>query len=219
METDMKFPIKKILDTKFMRIYDLEIRDGKHYYNASRREEAELLLNMSDEEFKSLVPDAVSCEVVLEQEGREPMLYMAMEYRYPAGRYLLSPPAGLIDPEDKQLSPNEAIRLTAIRELKEETGLTFKAGDEIDVISPMLLSTPGMSDENNAMVRMTIRNADLNELTQSGCEATEMFGGYKLLTIEDVRRILDRGLDDDGIAFSTYTWIALADFLRVYGSK
>lgn len=213
----MKFPIDKILDRKFIKIYDIRFKEGRHYYNASRREEEELFLNKSDEEMKTAMPDAVSIELILKPADSEPMLYMAMEYRYPVGRFLLSPPAGLIDPEDRVLSRDEAIRNTSIRELKEETGITFKDGDELTYISPMLLSTPGMTDESNAMARITINNADLGELSQSGCEGSEMFEGYRLLTTDDARRLLAQGCNDDGIAYSTYTWIALADFVNIYG--
>ena len=213
----MDYPIKQVLDTKFIKVYDIEVQKGKHYYDVSRRSEEELIANKTADEIKSLVPDAVSCEVVLEQEGKEPLLLLAKEYRYPAGQFLLSPTAGLIDEEDAVLSQEEAIRVTAIRELKEETGITFKEGDSVEIISKMLFSSPGMTDENNAMARIIIRNANLSELSQDGCEGTELFDGFGLYTIEEAKRLLDQGCDDNGMFYSVYTWIAISDFVRQYG--
>lgn len=212
----MNFPMKQILETKFIKVYDIEFKPGKHYYDVSRRAEQDLIVGKSADEIKELVPDAVCCEVVLEQEGKGPTLLLAYEYRYPVGQYLLSPTAGLIDPVDKELGKDIAIRNTAIRELKEETGITFKEGDSVEVISPLLLSTPGMTDENNAFVRIIIRNADTTELSQSGCEGSELFNGFELYTPDEAKRVLDQGVDDSGIAYSAYTWMALSDFVRNY---
>ena len=38
-----------------------------------------------------------------EKSGHEPCLLMNREFRYPTGQYLLSVPAGLIDPEDVEM--------------------------------------------------------------------------------------------------------------------
>ena len=208
------YPIEQILDTKFIKVFDIQFQEGRHYYDVTRRDADNLIAAKTSDEITSLVPDAVSCAVVLERDGEEPLLLLAYEYRYPIGQYLLSPPAGLIDEEDKKLSADEAIRVTAIRELKEETGITFKDGDSIELINPMLFSSPGMTDENNAMVRMIIRNADLSELTQSGCEGSEKFNGFELLTVDQAKKVLASGCDKNGMFYSVYTWVALADFIN-----
>ncbi len=215
----MDYPMKQVLDTKYIKVYDIEFRKDGHYYDVSRRKAEDLIADKKADEIKQLVPDAVSCEVVLEQEGKEPLLLLAKEYRYPIGQYLLSPTAGLIDEEDKTLDRDQAIRATAIRELKEETGITFKEGDSVEMISPMMFSSPGMTDENNAMVRIIIRNADLVELSQDGCEGSEMFNGFELYNIDDAKRVLANGCDDNGMFYSVYTWIALADFVSGYGKE
>ena len=214
-----KHPTDKVLDTKFIKVFDIHFKEGGHYYDVTRRDQDDAIMAKSAEEIKHLVPDAVSCEVVLEQDGKEPLLLLAQEYRYPVGQFLLSPTAGLIDEGDKVLGQEEAIRVTAIRELKEETGITFKEGDSVETISPMLFSSPGMTDENNAMVRIIVRNADLGELTQDGCEGAEQFDGFKLLTVADAKRVLAQGCDDSGMFYSVYTWIALSDFVRKYGEE
>lgn len=215
----MDYPMKQVLETKFIKVYDILFRKDGHYYDVSRRDAADLIAEKTADEIKSLVPDAVSCEVVLEQDGKEPLLLLAKEYRYPIGQYLLSPTAGLIDAEDKGLPRDEAIRVTAIRELKEETGVSFKDGDSVELISPMLFSSPGMTDENNAMVRIIIRHANLGELSQEGCEGSELFDGFELYNVAEAKRILNKGSDDNGMFYSVYTWIALADFVSKYDKE
>lgn len=98
--------IKSLFESKFIKVFDLQYREGRHYYNATRRDEEDLVAAKSTEEFKKMLPDAVSCVVIWnpsgddEKSGHEPCLLMNREFRYPTGQYLLSVPAGLIDPED-----------------------------------------------------------------------------------------------------------------------
>ena len=211
-----QYKMEPVLDNKYVKVIDIQYKEGAHYYDVTRRDAADALACKTAKQIRSLVPDAVSCAVVLEPADGEPVLLMAREYRYPVGQYLLSPTAGLIDAADRALGQEEAIRATAIRELKEETGITFKEGDSIEMISPMLFSSPGMTDEANAMVRIIIRNADLGELSQDGCEGSEQFDGFELLSVSDAERILEQGCDDNGMYFSVYTWIALSDFVKTY---
>ena len=69
-----------------------------------------------------MLPDAVSCVVILKIRGQEPRLCLSREYRYPAGHFLLSVPAGLLDPEDA--TEENPVFHAAARELREETGIT-----------------------------------------------------------------------------------------------
>ena len=55
-----KEKITTILDEKYVKVYDLEYENGKHYLNASRRTLDELVAVKSDEEVKTMLPDAVS---------------------------------------------------------------------------------------------------------------------------------------------------------------
>ena len=94
--------VKSLYETRFIKVFDLQYAEGKHYYDATRRNKEDLAAIKSEEEFKNMLPDAVTCIVVLKTPGEEPRLLMSYEYRYPTGHYLLSPPAGLIDPEDRE---------------------------------------------------------------------------------------------------------------------
>ena len=142
--------VKPLFDSPFIRVADLQYAPGKHYYNASRRKIEDMVAVKSEEEFRTMLPDAVSCVVVLDMPGEEPRLLLSYEYRYPAGQFLLSVPAGLIDQEDQV--GDDPVTATAVREIREETGLEVREGDSVRVVNPLLFSTPGMTDESNALV-------------------------------------------------------------------
>ena len=133
--------IKSLFESKFIKVFDLQYQEGRHYYNATRRDEEDLVAAKSTEEFKKMLPDAVSCVVIWnpsgddEKSGHEPCLLMNREFRYPTGQYLLSVPAGLIDPEDCTGDNDNTAPLikTAMRELHEETGLKVIEKDTVSV--------------------------------------------------------------------------------------
>ncbi|MBR6643700.1 MAG: NUDIX hydrolase [Lachnospiraceae bacterium] len=206
-----KEKVKTLFESKFLRVFDLQYEEGKHYYNASRRPAEQLMAIKNEAEFKEALPDAVTCIVILNIRGQEPKLLLDYEYRYPAGQFLLSPPAGLLDPEDA--AEAEPLLATAKREIEEETGLTFSENDKLFTISPLLFSTPGMTDESNALVCAVIHLEDLSSLSQSGAVGTECFNGFELLTKKEARQILSAGCDKNGIFFSIFTWTALMYFV------
>ena len=203
--------VQTLCDKKFLRLYDLEYAEGKHYFNVSRRVTDELVCLKSAEEARAMLPDAVSCVVILARPDTEPRLLLSWEYRYPAGRYLLSVPAGLIDPEDRHLP--QPLAATASREMREETGIVITAEDTVKVISPFLYSTPGMTDESNALVLVVLRSAAPEQLNQDGAEGSECFDGFELLTKAQAEDQLRSGRDKNGQFYSIYTWAALTWFV------
>ncbi len=142
--------VSPVYDSRFIRVFDLQYAPGRHYFDATRREREKLAAIKTDEEFKAMLPDAVSCVVILKVAGQESLLVLSREYRFPAGRFLLSVPAGLLDPEDA--AEETPVFAAAKRELYEETGLALEPGDSIRMVNPLLFSTPGMTDESNALV-------------------------------------------------------------------
>ena len=143
----------------------------------------------------------------------EPRLLLNREYRYPTGQYLLSVPAGLLDPEDK-IYPDAAIR-AAKRELFEETGIAFGQGDEARLVNPFVFSTPGLTDESNALVYLSIKRDQLPSISQTGAVGSEKFKGYELLDKKKAEEYLLKGCDDQGIYYPVYTWAALMFFMGV----
>ena len=122
--------METIYESEYMNLYDLQYREGGHYYCASRRNKDRMVALTPDEECGTMQPDAVSCFVVLNIKGQPKKLLLNWEYRYPVGQYMLSVPAGLIDKGDWN-NPNALVD-TAIRELKEETGIEVEESDEIE---------------------------------------------------------------------------------------
>lgn len=212
----MKPNIKKeqvtpLFESKFIRVFDLQYEEGKHYFDATRRPIDNLMAVKSDEEFKNALPDAVTCVVILLIKDEAPKLLLDYEYRYPAGQFLLSPPAGLVDPEDAS-SPHPLLS-AAKREIEEETGLVLSPTDSLFTINPLLFSTPGMTDESNALVCAVLRLEDTGALTQTGAIGTECFDGFELLTKEEAAAVLAAGKDKNGIFYSVFTWAALLYFV------
>lgn len=205
--------VKTLLDAKFIRVFDLQYAPGRHYYDATRRKADDLVAVKTDKEFRAMSPDAVSCFVIVHEKEKEPRLLLTQEYRYPAGRFLLSVPAGLIDPQDRENEGgiHPALKAAA-REIHEETGLTIKEGDRLKLVNPLLFSSPGMTDESNALVCADVYTDDLSVLTDKGAVGSELFDGFRLLTRAQARKILEEGMDEDGIFYSVYTWCALAWF-------
>lgn len=206
--------IKQLYDAKFLRLYDLQYREGAHYFDVSRRTADNLVARKTDDEFKTMLPDAVTIAVVVEAKGDEPRLLLNYEYRYPVGQYLLSPVAGLIDPDDSTAGEDPLIH-AAKREIYEESGLKVKDNDIIRVISPCAFSSPGMTDESNALLYAHIHIDSISELSHDGAEGSELFRGYELIDKEEARRLLSDGRDKYGNYFSISTMIVLVYFMML----
>ena len=207
--------VKPVFVNKYLSVYDLQYAPGAHYFDATRRTADDIAAIKSDCDFKKMLPDAVTCVVIIENGDAEPVLLLNYEYRYPCGRFLLSPPAGLIDYEDK-LTP-EPLLSAAAREIAEETGLLIGENDTLKVISPLLFSSPGMTDESNGLVLAVLRGNDLSGLGHGGATGTELFEEFVFVDREKALGILKNGRDDNGNYFSAYTQLALLTFLN-YGA-
>ena len=203
--------VKTLFESKFIHVFDLQYAEGKHYYDASRRPLDKLMAIKSDEEAKTALPDAVTCFVILKIKNEEPKLLLAREYRYPAGQFLTSPPAGLLDPEDE--NAEDPILATAKREIQEETGIVLTEKDTLYTISPLLFSTPGMSDESNALACAVVNLEDTSCLSQAGAEGQELFDGFVLVSKEEAKEMLNTGRDAEGNFYSMYTWASLMYFI------
>ncbi|MBR6321492.1 MAG: NUDIX hydrolase [Lachnospiraceae bacterium] len=203
--------IETLHETRFLKLYDLQYAEGKHYFAASRRAKEDLVARKTGDDFKEMLPDAVTIAVVLHLPQDETRLLMTYEYRYPVGQFLLSPIAGLLDPEDRD-DPNPLIS-AAVREIKEESGLTVKDSDRVTVLNPCAFSTPGMTDESNAFLLAEITLNSLDELNQTGAVGSEMFDGFELLTRERAEKIYKSGRDEHGNFYSLSAWMVLGIFL------
>lgn len=206
--------IETLYESRFLNMFDLQYAEGRHYYEATRRSKDSLVLKKKDAEFRSMLPDAVTIAVVLHLPGNETRLLMSYEYRYPVGQFLLSPVAGLLDPED-QSGPDPLVN-AAIREIREETGLTVKESDNVYVLNPCAFSSPGMTDESNAFLCAEITLDSLDDLNQNGAEGSELFNGFELLDRKRAQKIFRTGRDEQGNFYSLAAWMVLSIFLSLF---
>ena len=205
-----KNSIVPLLETKYICISDLKYEGIEHYYSVSRHRAEDYVALKDDEAFKNMLPDAVTSVVIVRSAGQEPRLLLTREFRYPCGQFLLSPPAGLMDPADRKAECPQIS--TAVREIREETGLCVKPTDRVFVVNPLAFSSPGMTDESNGLVCAVV-DADPSEINSSGTESIEKIGDYQLLSKSEALRILRQGKDDFGVFYSVYTWMALIYFV------
>lgn len=134
--------IEKKVGSKFLSYYELEAvhRDGSvsPYYMASRNPNPETLKAVTGENYA----DGVVIFGVY-GENRDHVV-LIRQYRYPIGGYVYELPAGLME-------QGESITATGIREMYEETGLTFTPVEGGDFCRPFF-TTVGMTDESCATV-------------------------------------------------------------------
>ena len=206
--------IETLYESRFLNMFDLQYAEGRHYYEATRRSKDSLVLKKNDAEFRSMLPDAVTIAVILHLPGNETRLLMSYEYRYPVGQFLLSPVAGLLDPEDH--SGPDPLVSAAIREIREETGLTVKEADKVYVLNPCAFSSPGMTDESNAFLCAELTLDSLDALNQDGAEGSELFNGFELLDRQRAQEIFRTGRDEQGNFYSLAAWMVLSIFLSLF---
>ena len=161
-----------------------------------------------------MLPDAVTIAVVLHLPNEKPKLLLSYEYRYPVGRFLLSPIAGLLDPEDSEC--DDPLRSGAVREIFEETGIKVSENDKITILNPCAFSTPGMTDESNAFLSADITLPDTSMLNQTGAVGAELFNGFELVSVDEAKEIYKSGKDKYGNTFSLATWAILGWFVMQY---
>ena len=130
--------IEKKTNNRFLNFYEMEAihRDGKvtPYYVASRAKEIEHLKAVTHENH----PDGVILYGVYGEAMDKVVLIR--QYRYPLGGYVYEFPAGLVEEGEDMLS-------AAIREMYEETGLTFLPKEGGSYSRPFF-TTIGMTDES-----------------------------------------------------------------------
>lgn len=132
----------KLTDNRFLNLYQLDaaIRDGSEirYYVASRSKSTDTLKATSGHRNADGV---ILYGVYGEEKDR---IVLVRQYRYPLGGYAYEFPAGLVE-------PGENVMEAGIREMYEETGLTFTPKDGASYSRPFFTSI-GMTDESCALV-------------------------------------------------------------------
>lgn len=144
--------IKPMTDNKFLNLYNFEVEDRKGnvhpYYVASRHKESEMPATGV-----GVRPDAVLIYAYYGE--KRDRLVLIRQYRYPVGDYIYELPAGLVD-------DGETVIETAIREMKEETGLDFEPIPDQEVFNRPCFSSAGMTDETVSTV-YGVATGDISE--------------------------------------------------------
>lgn len=134
--------IQQKTHNRFLNYYELEAvhRDGSvsPYYMTSRAKDASQLKAVT----RQNRPDGVILYGVYGEE--KDRLVLIRQYRYPLGDYVYEFPAGLVE-------EGEEMGAAGVREMYEETGLTFTPVDA-GCYSRPFFTTVGMTDESCGMV-------------------------------------------------------------------
>lgn len=167
--------VQKLTDKRFLNLYQLDVthRDGTpgKYYVASRRDRREKLRALAHD----TAPDGV---VIFGVYGPEKdKVVLIRQYRYPVDGYVYEFPAGLVE-------PGEDAREAGIREMFEETGLTFQVREGGSFTRPFFTSV-GLTDESCATLFGYCQGTPTNR-NQEGSEDIQVI----LADREECRRIL-----------------------------
>lgn len=153
---------------------DAVMRDGSHfpYYFATRRKDGELMCQTGE-----LRADGIVIYPVYKPQPDR--LVVIRQFRYPINQYIYELPAGLVD-------QGEDAPTAAVRELKEETGLTFEPCPCCpDFLSRPFIQAQGMADECD----ITVFGYADGEIATDAAEDTEDIQAF-LADKTEVRRIL-----------------------------
>ena len=135
--------VTQITHNRFLNYFELSTikRTGEKgiYYLASRAENTDGLDITTGENN----PNGVVI-FSLTGENRDRVV-LVRQYRYPIASYVYELPAGLIE-------RNENYREAAVREMQEETGLTFRPLDVDPMYERPFYTTVGMTDESCCLV-------------------------------------------------------------------
>lgn len=163
---------------RFLNMFELEVthKSGKdsRYFVASRAEKIEDLKIST----KKNTPDGVIIfSIVKDDDGKEKVV-LIRQYRYPIDGYIYEFPAGLVD-------QGEDFETAAIRELREETGLTLEPIPVAEEYEKPYFTTIGMTDESCATV-YGYASGEMTRKYQEDSEEIEVILADKA----EIRRIL-----------------------------
>ena len=168
--------VTQITNNRFLNYYELSTvkRTGRkgRYFMASRAANSEALDLSTGEN----TPDGV---VIFSLAGeKKDRVVLVHQYRYPIAGYIYELPAGLIE-------KNENYREAAVREMKEETGMTFTPLDVDPMYERAFYNSVGMTDESCNLVYGYCEGT----ISRDGLEDSEELD-VVLADREEARRIL-----------------------------
>ena len=191
--------VRKLTDNRFLNLYEMDALTNTgapfNYYFASRNSEEKLPLLTG-----KLCSNGIVIYPIWKRNPEK--IVMLRQYRYPLDAWLYELPAGLID-------EGETASEAAVREMKEETGLTFTPyeGGNPSFRRPVYLGA-GLTDETSTSV---FGYAD-GEISGRFRESTESIE-FLLVDKKEAARILKEERVSLRAAF------LLMSFLRMDGAE
>lgn len=189
--------IHQLSDNKFLNLFHLDaLTDSGHpfdYFFVSRRKADQIKLLTKD----SAAEGVVIFPVLKEDLGK---VVLIRQYRYPLDDVLYELPAGLID-------AGETPECAAIREMKEETGLSFEVytGGDAAYRRPFYMGA-GFTDEScNAVFGYA--SGTVSRRDQEDTESIQVLIAGK----EEVRRILREEKVSIRAAYLLMSFVHMAD--------
>ncbi|MDO4648035.1 MAG: NUDIX hydrolase [Eubacteriales bacterium] len=168
--------VKKQTDNRFLNMYQVKATSVHNtpvnYFVASRAEDIDHLKLVTKENH----PDGVAIYSLYGE--KKDRVVLIRQYRYPIGDYIYEFPAGLVE-------KGEDYHNSAVREMKEETGLTFHPMTVDEIYEKPFFTTVGMTDESCA----TVYGVSEGEISKAGQEDSEEIE-VVLADREEVKRIL-----------------------------
>lgn len=211
MNNNIKLPkIKNIINvyaSKFLNVFEVDFKDrqnnDKKWIVASRMPQdkyIDKIMNKTDKDRVDAViivgykdtGDESNQEIFPQNQDS---LVVIREFRIPINDYIYSLPAGLVDPGDD-------IYETAIREMKEETGLDLISIDK-DRTCHKAYASVGMSDESLAIVYGRVGGI----LSNNYMEDTELIDPM-YMTREEARKLLAK----KDVNIDIKAWLILKEF-------
>lgn len=175
--------MKKLTDNKWLNLFETE-NAGKPYFFCSRKKDPDY----------DKKPDAVVI-VAYKKTDEGLKLIVTKEFRVAIGGYEWGFPAGLIN-------EGEDYETTAIRELKEETGLDV---DKIIYGSEQIYNSAGMTDESVKMLFVTATG----EISREHLEEGEDIHTFELTSMEVMNL-----MSTVGKKFGAKAWFVMDHFAR-----
>lgn len=168
--------ITQVTDNRFLNMFDLDVvhrtgTPGKYYVASRARSTGELKLSTKVNRADGVIIYALYGE-------KKDRVVLIRQYRYSIDGYIYEFPAGLVE-------KGEDFHTAGIRELKEETGLSFHPIEVDSIFSRPYFTTIGMTDESCAAVYGT---AD-GQISAEGLEDSEEIEVI-LADRAEIRRIL-----------------------------
>lgn len=168
--------VEQVTQNPFVNLYDLDVEnrlgDPGRYYLASRAKSVENL----ELSTKQQSPDGV---IIYSLYGeKRDRVVLIRQYRYTIDNYIYELPAGLVE-------PGEDYHVSAVREMREETGLTLHPLKVDKVYEKPYYTTIGMTDECCG----TVYGYADGEISSDHLEDSEEIE-VVLADREEVRRIL-----------------------------